>query len=197
MTRTPLSAASVIAEAAVVADEDGFEAVSLSAVARRLGVRTPSLYSHVRDREALLDGISALALAELSGRIAEAIAGRAGRAALDGFAAAHRAYARESPGRWQSLQRRVGATAVRSDGARDVVVLTAAVLRGYPVPEEEHVHAVRVLGSTLNGFLSLERIGSFDHSRPGPEVSWHKTVDVLDALLRAWPAGSGKDTTAP
>ncbi|CRK59403.1 Transcriptional regulator, TetR family [Alloactinosynnema sp. L-07] len=197
MAHTPLTTASVIAEAAALADEDGFEAVTLSAVARRLGVRTPSLYSHVRDRDALLDGVSALALADLAARIVEGIAGRAGREALEGFAAAHRAYALESPGRWTSLQRRVGETAVRSDAAREVVALTAAVLRGYPVPADEHVHAVRVLGSTLNGFLALERVGGFDHSHPGPEVSWHKTVAALDALLRAWPAESGKDTTAP
>ncbi|WP_344865473.1 TetR/AcrR family transcriptional regulator [Amycolatopsis ultiminotia] len=197
MTRTPLTTASVIAEAAALADESGFEAVTLSAVARRLGVRTPSLYSHVRDREALLDGIGALALSELVARIAEVVAGRAGRAALEGYATVYRTYARERPGRWQSLQRRAGEAVVRSDAAREVVALTAAVLRGYPVPAAEHVHAVRLLGSTINGYLALERIGSFDHSTPSPEVSWRKTVEVLDVLLRAWPAESGKDTTAP
>jgi AcrR family transcriptional regulator len=188
MTRPALSMTAVVADAAALADEAGFDAVTLSAVARRLGVRTPSLYSHVRDREALLDGVAALALAELAARVAEAIAGRAGRAALEGFAAAHRAYARESPGRWQSLQRRVGDAVVRSEAARETVALTGAVLRGYAVPETEHVHAVRLLGSTINGFLALERIGGFDHSEPSSEESWSRTVDALDALLRAWPA---------
>ncbi|SDE12359.1 TetR-like C-terminal domain-containing protein [Glycomyces harbinensis] len=188
MTRTALTAAAVVADAAALADEAGFETVSLSAVARRLGVRTPSLYSHVRDLEALLDGVAALALAELAGRVAAAIAGRAGRAALEGYAAAYRSYARESPGRWQSMQRRAGDAVVRSDAARETVALTGAVLRGYPVPEDEHVHAIRLLGSTINGFLALERIGGFDHSEPSSEESWSRTVDALDALLRAWPA---------
>ncbi|ALG08436.1 hypothetical protein AOZ06_17300 [Kibdelosporangium phytohabitans] len=187
----------MIAEAMALADADGFEAVTLSAVARRLGVRTPSLYSHVRDRDALLDGIHAVALAEFAARVAEAIAGRAGRDALEGFAAAHRRYARESPGRWQSLQRRAGEAVVRSDAARKIVALTGAVLRSYPLPPDEHVHAVRVLGSTLNGFLALERTGSFDHSHPSPDVSWRRTIDALDALLRSWPVDSEKDTTQP
>ena len=34
------------------------------------------------------------------------------------------------------------------------------------------------------------RIGGFDHSEPSPEVSWHKTIAALDALLRAWPTDS-------
>ncbi|MFC7530947.1 TetR/AcrR family transcriptional regulator [Actinoplanes sp. GCM10030250] len=195
MIHGTLTSAAVIADAATLADEDGFGAVTLSAVARRLGVKAPSLYSHVRDREALLDGVTALALGELAGRIGAAIAGRAGRLALSGFATAHREYARDAPGRWQSLQRRAGESAVRSDAARQVVVLTRAVLRGYPVPEDQHVHAVRVLGATINGYLALERIGGFDHSEPSPEVSWRKTVDALDALLNAWPLDS-EDTTS-
>jgi AcrR family transcriptional regulator len=185
--RGQLTPAGIIEAAAGLGDELGFEAITLSAVARRLGVATPSLYTHVADRDALLDGVTALALADLAGRISAAVAGRAGRAALQAWADAHRDCARSSPGRWDALQRRAGEAAVRSAGARDVVALTAAVLRGYPVPESEHVHAVRLIGSTVNGFLSLERNGSFAHSQPSSETSWKRVVDALDTALRAWP----------
>lgn len=187
MTRTPLTATTVIAEAADLADETGFDTVTLSAVARRLTVRTPSLYSHIRDRDALLDGIAALALTELATNIGKAIAGRSGREALAAFATAYRTYARTSPGRWQSLQRKTGETVAQSTAARDVVTLTGALLRGYAIPEEEHVHAVRLLGSTINGYLALERNGSFDHSDPPPAQSWTRIIDALDALLQVWP----------
>ncbi len=187
MNRAPLTPAAIIADAAELADESGLDAVTLSAVARRLGVQTPSLYSHVRDHAALLDGITALALADLAERIAAAIAGRSGRLALAGFADAHRSFAREAPGRWQSLQRRAGPPAVASSAARTVVTLTDAVLRGYDLPETERVHVIRLLGATINGFLTLESIGSFDHSQPPPEESWRKAVAALDTLLVAWP----------
>ncbi|HUQ56982.1 TetR/AcrR family transcriptional regulator [Lentzea sp.] len=185
--RPSLNAATVVAEAAAFADEAGFEMVTLSAVARRLGVQAPSLYSHVRDLEALRDGVTALALSELADRVGEAIAGRSGLTALRSYAAAYREYARESPGRWQSLQRRAGEAVVRSDAARNMAAQAGAVLRGYSMPPEEHVHAVRLLGSTINGFLALERSGNFDHSSPAPEESWDRTVVALDSLLRAWP----------
>ncbi|MFI1996346.1 TetR/AcrR family transcriptional regulator [Actinoplanes sp. NPDC020271] len=191
MERAPLTSTAVITAAVDLADEAGFDAVTLSAVARRLGVRAPSLYSHVRDRDTLLDGVAARALADLSDRVAVAIAGRAGRDALAGFAGAHREFAREAPGRWQSLQRRAGDTVVRSEAALRIVTLNKAVLRGYALPEDQHVHAVRLLGATINGFLALERIGGFDHSSPSPEASWDKTVEALDALLHAWPTDHG------
>ncbi|MFD4640200.1 TetR/AcrR family transcriptional regulator [Lentzea sp. NPDC058436] len=193
--RSPLSAAVVIADAAALADEAGFEKVTLSAVARRLGVQAPSLYSHVRDLEALRDGMTALALGELADLVATAIAGRSGLSALRAYAAAYRTYALESPGRWQSMQRRAGEAVVRSDAARNMSTQAGAVLRGYPVPPDEHVHAVRLLGSTINGFLALERTGNFDHSSPAPEVTWDRTVVALDALLRAWPVHSGTDSS--
>lgn len=190
MKRHALTSEVVIADAAVLADEGGFDAVTLSAVARRLGVQTPSLYSHVRDLAALRDGITELALRELGDRISLGIAGRSGRLALQGFAEAHRAFARESPGRWQSLQRRVGASVVGAEAARRIVALADAVLLDYGLPPEERVHAIRLIGSTINGYLTLERIGSFEHSRPAAEVSWHRALDALDALLRSWPVDS-------
>ncbi|MFD9700956.1 TetR-like C-terminal domain-containing protein [Lentzea sp. NPDC059081] len=185
--RSSLTAATVVADAAALADEAGFEAVSLSAVARRLEVQAPSLYSHVRDLEAVRDGVTALALGELADLIATAIAGRSGLDALRAYAAVYREYAVAKPGRWQSLQRRAGEDVVRSEAARNMSTQAGAVLRGYPVPAGEHVHAVRLLGSTINGFLALERSGNFDHSAPAPAESWDRTVVALDALLRAWP----------
>lgn len=187
MSRRPLTRETVIADAAALADEAGFEAVTLSAVARRLEVQAPSLYSHVRDLAALRDGISEVALAELGHRVALAIGGRSGRAALRGLADAHRGLARERPGLWSSLQRRVGGSVAAAPAARTLVALNDAVLDGYGLPQREHVHATRMIGSVLNGFLALETTGSFDHSAPAPEVSWARILDSLDALLRDWP----------
>ena len=48
MTGRPrLTADRVVAEAAALADERGIQALSLSPLAERLGVRVPSLYKHV------------------------------------------------------------------------------------------------------------------------------------------------------
>jgi AcrR family transcriptional regulator len=187
MPRANLSAQVVIAAGADLADADGFEQVTLSAVARRLGVQTASLYHHVRDRAELLAGIHELALEELADRIADAVAGRAGRDALVGLAEAQRTFARTSPGRWAALQQPAAPSTVASPGARRVAELTMAVLRGYDLPEAELVHVTRFLGATVNGFLALERSGGFGHRNPAPEVSWQRTLTALDAIVRTWP----------
>jgi AcrR family transcriptional regulator len=187
MGRAKLTPAAVIAAAAELADREGFDAITLSALARHFAVQTASLYSHVRDRSALLDGVQELALGELADRIAVAIGGRSGREALASLAEAHRDYARQSPGRWAALQRPAAPAVVSSDAARRLASLTLAMLRGYRLPETELVHATRLLGSTINGFLALEAAGSFGHREPATDVSWRRSLDALDAVFRSWP----------
>lgn len=194
MPRSPLSPAAVVDAAVLLADETGIDAVTLSAVARRLGVQAPSLYSHVRDLSALRDGIMESAFRELSARISQEIAGRSGAAALRGLADAHRALAQDSPGRWQSLQRRASSTVAQSDAARSVVTLLEAVLRGYAIGDQDRVHAIRLIGSTINGFITLESLGSFDHSTPEPEASWARVVESLDTLLLSWSGARNNET---
>ena len=110
MARAHLTPAVVIAAAADLADRSGFDSITLSELARDLGVQTASLYSHVRDRSALLAGVHELALDELADLIGAAIAGRSGRDALVALAGANRDYARRSPGRWTALQRPAAAS---------------------------------------------------------------------------------------
>ena len=150
-------------------------------------MQTASLYSHIRDRAALLDGVHQLALGELADRIAEAIGGRSGRDALVALAEAHRDYARAFPGRWAVLLQPAAESTARSEPAGRVAALTLAMLRGYRLPETELVHATRLLGATVNGFLALEANGSFGHREPSTDVSWGRALDALDTVFRSWP----------
>ena len=185
MPRANLSATDVVAAAAAIADRDGFDAVSVSAVARSLGVQPASLYSHVRDRAALLDGIHRLALADLADRIGAAVAGRAGRDALFGLAGAHRELATARPGTWAALQRPASDETVRSAESARVSTLILAVLRGYDLPDPDLVHAARLVGATINGHLALDRAGAYRGRDESADASWQWAIDALDRALRS------------
>ncbi|MFJ6723270.1 TetR family transcriptional regulator, partial [Streptomyces sp. NPDC091259] len=79
MARAGLTAERVTITGAELADEVGFERVTMSQVARRLGVKDASLYTHVRNLEDLRGRIALLAADEKTALIAEATAGRAGK----------------------------------------------------------------------------------------------------------------------
>ncbi|NKQ52688.1 TetR/AcrR family transcriptional regulator [Amycolatopsis sp. K13G38] len=187
MARVGLTAERLTVAGAELADEAGFDQVTVSALARRFGVQVASLYSHVKSSQDLKTRIALLALAELADRGAAALAGRAGKDALTAFANVYRDYARQHPGRYAAAQLRLDPeTAAASAGPRHAE-MTRAILRGYELSEPEQTHAVRLLGSVFHGYVSLELGGGFSHSAPGPEVSWPRIVDALDALLRNWP----------
>lgn len=187
MPRAHLNNQTVLREAASLADCEGFEAVTVTAVARLLDVQPASLYEHVQGRNALLDGVHRLALGELGSRISEGVAGRSGGAALRGLADAHRTYATERPGAWAALQRPATEETAQSPEAARVASLMLAVIRGYPVPAEAMVHAARLVGATVNGFLALTGAGAFGHRAEAEEESWTVAIDALDRALDTWP----------
>jgi AcrR family transcriptional regulator len=187
MARAGLSTERLAAAGAELADEVGFEQVTLSALAKRFDVKVASLYSHLRNSHDLRVRIALRALEELADRAAEALAGRAGKDALVALANVYRDYAREHPGRYAAARLPLDPeTAAASAGVRQAQLMRA-VLRGYRLPEVEQTHAVRLLGSVFHGFVSLELAGGFSHSAPDSQESWTRALDGLDALLRDWP----------
>ncbi|MDO0929224.1 TetR/AcrR family transcriptional regulator [Streptomyces sp. TG1A-8] len=188
MVRAGLTAERLVRAGAELADEVGFGQVTVSALARRFDVKVASLYSHLRNSHDLRTRIALLALEELADRAAEALAGRAGRDALDAYANVYRDYARQHPGRYEAARFRLDPeTAAASAGVRHAR-MTRAVLRGYDLAEPDQTHAVRLLGSVFHGYVSLESAGGFSHSAPDPQESWARILDALDTLLRTWPA---------
>lgn len=189
MARAGLSAERLTRAAAELADEVGFENVTVSALARRFGVKDASLYSHVKNVQDLRARVAVLALAELADRAADALAGRAGKDALVAFAGAYRAYAKEHPGRYTAARPRLDPETAAASAAGRHAEMMRALLRGYDLAEPDQTDAVRLLGSVFHGYVSLEEAGGFDHSRAARDVdaSWHRTLDAVDALLRNWP----------
>ncbi|MET8948374.1 TetR/AcrR family transcriptional regulator, partial [Streptomyces sp. NPDC004542] len=115
MARAGLNPRRLTLAGAELADEVGFDQVTVSALARRFDVKVASLYSHVRNSHDLRTRIALLALEELADRGAAALAGRAGKDALTALANVYRDYAREHPGRYAAAGFRLDPAAAGVD----------------------------------------------------------------------------------
>ncbi len=187
MPRVGLSTDRLVAAAAKLADEAGFEGVTLSALARRFGVKDASLYSHVRSLQDLRTRLALLVGGEMIDRIAVAVAGLAGRDALVAFAGAYREYALRYPGRYAATQIRIDQSAAAdSPELRRTAEITYGMLRGYGLAEPDLTDAVRLLRSTFHGYCALEAGGGFGAPRD-VQRSWDKAVDALHMALTHWP----------
>ncbi len=65
LPRLPLSRDRVLRAALALADEQGLEAVSMRRIGQALSVEAMSLYKHVADKEAILDGLVDLVMDEV------------------------------------------------------------------------------------------------------------------------------------
>ncbi|AOR36385.1 TetR family transcriptional regulator [Streptomyces fodineus] len=187
MVRAGLTTERLVRAGAELADEVGFDQVTVSALARRFDVKVASLYSHLKNSQDLKTRIALLALEELADRAADALAGRAGKDALTAFADVYRDYARAHPGRYAATRYPLDPEAAAASAGGRHAQMTRAVLRGYDLAEPEQTHAVRLLGSVFHGYVSLESAGGFSHSAPDSQESWTRILDALDSLLRDWP----------
>ncbi|MEV0170232.1 TetR/AcrR family transcriptional regulator [Streptomyces sp. NPDC050803] len=187
MPRAGLTPDRITAAAAELADEVGFERVSLSALARRFGVKDASLYSHVRNLQDLRTRLALRAGAELIDRIAVAVAGRSGKDALTAFAGAYREYALQHPGRYAATQIHIDQALVADAPAlRRTAEITYGMLRGYGLDEPDLTDAVRLLRATFHGYCALESTGGFGASR-SVQASWDRAVEALHITLEHWP----------
>jgi AcrR family transcriptional regulator len=194
--RAGLSRTVVVTAAAELADEMGWERLTLAALAARLGVRLPSLYKHIDSLDGLRRDVAVLALRELGEVMSAAAVGRAGGTALRPVAAAYRDYGRHHPGRYAATVRAPAADdAEHAAAAETVLRVVLAILHGYGLTGEDAVDAARALRSALHGFVSLESGGGFgmplDVGR-----SFTRLVDGLDTALDAWTAPRGRRAQA-
>ncbi|KRC66249.1 TetR family transcriptional regulator [Aeromicrobium sp. Root236] len=124
--------------------------LTMQAVARRVGVRAPSLYKRVRDREALLGLIAGATVDELSLRMAAA------DGTIAGIAHAYRAFAHERP---EGFRLTMSTAADTESLARaSVPILKAAEELVGPA---EALEAARLVTAWVNGFVSMELAGAF------------------------------------
>ncbi len=154
--------AQVVEAAAEVADAEGLDRLTMAAVADALGVRSPSLYSHVAGVAGLRREMAIEAARRLGSAIAAAARGREGVEALWAIAHAYRAFARAHPSMYAAML-----PVPRADDEEAYAVFAAPVrviaevLFELGLSPAEAVPVIRSFRSALHGFVALEAGGGF------------------------------------
>jgi AcrR family transcriptional regulator len=158
-TQVGLDHDAVIDAAAALADEHGVDALTLAALAARLGIRSQSLYAHVDGLDGLLRDLALHSVRRLGDDLRSSVIGRSGRAALEAIADAYRRFATAHPGMYASTIRDPGDDAeLRAANLRAAEALTR-VLQSFGLDASAEIHAHRAVWSGIHGFLTLEQAG--------------------------------------
>lgn len=183
MPRAGLRPSIVIAEAARLADDVGYDNLTLAGLAARLRVAVPSLYKHVDGLDAVRRGVAILALTELGDAMTSALAdvpAPDASARLRALADAYRTYATAHPGRY-AASLRAGPPDDAEHAAAGEVVLQAVigVLAERGLSGDDAIDATRALRAALHGFVVLEAAGGFGMPRDVRQ-SFERMIDGLD-----------------
>jgi AcrR family transcriptional regulator len=183
-TPTRITPDALRAAARAVLEAEGRDGLTMQAVATALGVRAPSLYKHVRDRDDLVRLVAEDVARDLGDRLDAAFAGTDGdgAGAASAIAAEVRRYAREHPNGYAlifgPLPESARADRAALDRGAAAVLAVARRLAG----EEHALDAARTLTAWMHGFTSMELAGAF---RLGGDVdaAWSYGLERLVAGL--------------
>lgn len=151
----------IVEAARDILEREGLPQLTMQAVAVRVGVRAPSLYKRVRNRDDLIRLVAETALEDLGDHL-EAVA-RTGDARTDliAMAQALRAFARRNPGSYHLIF-----TNTEPSTRPDLALVTQASGPVLRIAEalagpDEALEAARTITAWAYGFISMELAGAF------------------------------------
>jgi AcrR family transcriptional regulator len=144
------SLAAVVQAGRDLLESGGPAKVTMQAVAERVGVRAPSLYKRVRDRDGLLQLVAEATVNDLGDRLA------ASDGSLAALARGYRAFAHDHPEGFR-LMYAVSGSADALQRASEPVLRAARQAVG----SEHALDAARLLTAWATGFVSMELAGAF------------------------------------
>lgn len=160
--RAGLDTTTLVLAAAEIADEQGMEAVTLAALAAKLGVRSPSLYNHINGLQGLRTLLAVYGLEQLYAAMAASSAELKGDEALHAMGRAYVDFVRKHPGLYETtLRAPEQGNSELEKMSNQVLLLMIEVLASYELGEEGELHAVRGFRSLLHGFAALKNKGGF------------------------------------
>ena len=153
----------ILAAAVEIADESGFQSLTLKTLADRLGIKSPSLYKHFRrGLEELHEELMLYGWRCMEKEVVDAAVGKAREDALLSICKAYRTFACRHKGLYEAMQwYNMYLSDKHLKATEGLVSVMFRVLDAYELEEEQIVHIVRMLRSFLQGFSTIESHGGY------------------------------------
>lgn len=159
-----LSRDSIVDGALTFLDREGWDSLTINALATQLGTKGPSLYNHVSSLEDLRRAVRIRVIDDIIMMLNRVGKGRARDDAVLVMAGAYRSYAHHHPGRYSAFTRMPfgGDDPEYTAATRGAAGPVIAVLSSYGLDGDAAYYAALEFWSALHGFVLLEMTGAMD-----------------------------------
>jgi AcrR family transcriptional regulator len=156
-----LSRDAIVNAALTFLDRDGWDALTINALANQLGTKGPSLYNHVDSLDDLRRTVRMRVVGDIIDMLNTVGQGRTRDDAVMAMASAYRSYAHHHPGRYSAFTRMPlgGDDPEFTDATRAAAGPVIAVLASYGLDGEDAFYAALEFWSAMHGFVLLEMTG--------------------------------------
>lgn len=156
-----LSRDSIVNAALTFLDREGWDALTINALATQLGTKGPSLYNHVHSLDDLRRTVRMRVVGDIIDMLNTVGQGRTRDDAVMVMASAYRSYAHHHPGRYSAFTRMPlgGDDPEFTDATRAAAGPVIEVLASYGLDGEEAFYAALEFWSAMHGFVLLEMTG--------------------------------------
>jgi AcrR family transcriptional regulator len=182
----------IVRQGRAILEDEGIDGLTMQRIANAVGVRAPSLYKRIRNRNELLRLVANDTARELTARLDSAADSGDPRSDLIALANAFRRFARAYPAAYgllfAPLPDDARADADWSVRGSEAVLRASAGLAG----EEDALEAARTVTAWANGFIAMELAGAF---RLGGDVDQAFEYGV-DRIARAIAIDGGHRRSA-
>lgn len=176
MSAKGLSKQIIVDEAVTYIAETEKPEISLREIARRLSVKAPSLYNHIKNTEELQYAVYQHAIGLFVQNQQDATSGKSKDGAIKAFAEAYHTFAIENKGLYQLI---MSIPSEEDETGKEIALpllnAVVVILSDYGLPEESIAHWQRVFRAILHGFVSQEYLGYFYFYR---DVDLKKSRDI-------------------
>jgi len=159
-----LSRDSIVNAALTFLDREGWDALTINALATQLGTKGPSLYNHVQSLEDLRRTVRMRVVGDIIDMLNTVGQGRTRDDAVTAMASAYRSYAHHHPGRYSAFTRMPlgGDDPEFTDATRAAAAPVISVLASYGLDGDNAFYAALEFWSAMHGFVLLEMTGAMN-----------------------------------
>lgn len=185
LPRAGLDKKSIVKAAAELANEIGYDNISLKILAEHLGVRSPSLYNHISGLDELRHELMLYGWRCISSEIISAVNGLAGYDAIYEMCREFYRFASNNKGIFNAM---LWYNKYADEETLEATKLLFSMMYGLftqiNIPRWKAEHIIRTFRSFLEGFSLLVNNDSFGHSASIDE-SFDISLDILIAGMKA------------
>lgn len=173
MAHKGLSTEKIVHAAAELIEQQGRNNFSMRLLADNLGIKTASLYNHVKGMDSLLTDVCHYALQIQMNSVIQVIESKHRDEAVRIVASTYRTFAKDHRELyWLTMDLSASKQCVLEDAADSLTEPLKRMLSDFNLPEGQRIHFRRLFRSIVHGFIFQEAEGFFSHNPVPVEESF-------------------------